>query len=75
MYNEKVTLRYYLEKGQKARLRFSNLTGSVITQKTLVGEGGWQQDQTDLSHQPNGAYLLRFEADKRTITRKFMIVK
>ncbi|MCP1384974.1 M4 family metallopeptidase [Runella salmonicolor] len=73
--NGKITLRYYLEKGQKARLQFSNLTGGVITQKTLVGEGGWQQDQTDLSHQPNGAYLLRFEADKRSITRKFMIVK
>lgn len=71
----KITLRYELEKGKKARLQFTNLTGSVITQKTLVGEGGWQQDQTDLSHQPNGVYLLRFEADKRTITRKFTIVK
>lgn len=56
-------------------MQFSNLTGTVITQKTLVGEGGWQQDQTDLSYQPNGAYLLRFEADKRTITRKFVIMK
>lgn len=73
--NGKITLRYYLEKGRKASLQFMNLSGSVVTLKALIGVGGWQEDQTDLSNQPNGSYLLLFESDKRVITRKFIIVK
>jgi hypothetical protein len=71
----KVNLRYYLAKGEKANLTFVNVGGNIITQKTLVGEGVWKQDQTDLTSQPSGTYSLRFEAEGKLITRKFLIVK
>lgn len=36
----KVTVQYYLEKGQKASLQFINASGQVLLQKALSGEGG-----------------------------------
>jgi hypothetical protein len=71
----RVVMRYYLERGQKASLRFVNVAGAVLTQKSLTGEGRWATEATDLSAQPNGSYLLYFEADKRKITKKFVIAK
>jgi hypothetical protein len=71
----RVVMRYYLERGQKASLRFVNVAGAVLTQKSLTGEGRWAIEATDLSAQPNGSYLLYFEVDKRKITKKFVIAK
>ncbi|WP_428662013.1 RICIN domain-containing protein [Runella sp.] len=71
----KVTVRYYLEIGQKAQLEFLNLNGSVITGKSLNGNGSWQENQTDLSSQPNGEYLLKFNNGRNIISRKFTIIK
>lgn len=73
--NGKITLRYYLEKGKRASLHFMTVGGSVLLRKTLTGAGGWQEDQTDLSNQPDGTYLLRLEDDRRSLTRKFVIVR
>jgi hypothetical protein len=71
----KVTVRYYLEKGQKATLEFVNTKGNVLLKKGLVGEGGWGQNQTDLSAQPDGMYVVRMETQEKTVSRKFVIVK
>lgn len=71
----KVTVRYKLEKGQKASLQFINAKGQVLIQKGLVGEGGWGQNQTDLSAQPEGSYVVRMETQEKTVSRKFVIVK
>ena len=71
----KVTVRYKLEKGQKASLQFINASGQVLIQKGLVGEGDWEQSQTDLSAQPEGSYVVRMETREKTVSRKFVIVK
>ncbi|WP_428667135.1 M4 family metallopeptidase [Runella sp.] len=70
-----VTVKYQLAKGKKASLQFINMSGQVLVQKALLGEGGWQQDQTDLSSQPEGTYSVRLESDKQVFTRKFSIIK
>jgi hypothetical protein len=71
----KVTVRYALEKGQKANLQFMNAKGQVLIHKGLVGEGGWGQSQTDLSAQPDGVYVVRMETPEKTVSRTFVIAK
>ncbi|WP_028524437.1 PA14 domain-containing protein [Runella limosa] len=71
----KVTVQYYLEKGQKASLQFINASGQVLLQKSLTGEGNWQKSQADLSEHPEGSYAVRMETQEKIVSRKFLIIK
>jgi len=70
-----ITVRYQLAKGEAATLRFVTVSGQVLEQKALVGEGGWQQHTTDLSAKPDGIYTVLLETQTKATSRKFVIAK
>ncbi|MDF7820199.1 RICIN domain-containing protein [Runella sp. MFBS21] len=70
-----VTVRYYLAKGHQASLDFVNVAGMVVAAKNFIGEGGWQEDKTDLSKVPSGTYTLRWQSEGKQVTKKLLIVK
>lgn len=70
-----ITARFFASKDQPIQLRIVDLTGRKLTERNVIGEGGWHKEVISLKESSNGLYLLQIQRNGKTITEKVILQK